>query len=163
MDGKQSATVGVTRTLSIGADKTRSIGAADAPAASGSSSRRRGAASAAAATPDLQILDARRSARNPNVLEVLVANTGQGAAGRSKARLVCARSEGGSESWDAPVPPIAASGRRWVKTSPAKAKPARTRVQGCEIRVDVADAVLEADETNNDFACATCGEASGGR
>jgi CARDB len=111
---------------------------------------------AVVAQPDLRVVQARRDAKSPNTIEFLVANGGGAAAGKSSARLTCARSDGGAETWSAAVPPIPASGQQWVKTAPRKARPVRERVRGCQIQVDSGNAVREADEGNNAFTCADC-------
>jgi hypothetical protein len=112
---------------------------------------------AAGVRPDLRVLQARRNAQSPNVIEFLAANGGKGAAGKSRAQLTGERAEGGFESWSVALPAIAASDQKWIRTSPRQAKPVRTRVRGCEIRLDPADAVAESDAGNNGFSCADCG------
>jgi hypothetical protein len=106
--------------------------------------------------PDLRILRARRSAKSPMAIEFQVENAGQSASAKSAARLTCAKGSGGAETWSAKLPGIPAGGRRWVESSPTRARSAQARVRGCEILVDSTEVVVESNESNNRFLCDDC-------
>jgi hypothetical protein len=114
---------------------------------------------AVVARPDLRVVRARRSAKSPEKVEFLVENSGRAAAPRSSAKLTCARTGAGSESWNAPVPALAVGGQVWIETAPDKARRVPTRVRGCEIVLDPTNVVDESNEGNNQFSCGGCAAA----
>ncbi len=111
------------------------------------------------AKPDLHVVEARTSAKRRGAIEFLVRNSGRAASAKSAARLSCGARTRDSQSWNAPLPAIAAGGQRWIVSSPGSSTrklSAAPSAASCTIVLDPKNTVDETDERNNSHSCKDC-------